>query len=119
MNDMKYSEILRAAKAVIENPENWIQGMYARKDRNGPRADHLLGFDEGATCWCSVGALQKVKGDEFIYPLERRLSDAARALVGGLVESAVHFNDNNPHYKVMRMFDVAIATAEEEESRGE
>lgn len=114
---MKNSETLRAAKAVIENPENWTQQMYGRRAKHS--GHHLMGYDPEATCWCSVGALQKVVGNEAVYHLECKLSDAARLIANTKVENAVHFNDHRSHDEVMRMFDLAIERAEKEEQYGE
>ena len=115
MNIMMPSEILRAAKAVIENPENWTKEVYAKANKEGGSNDHLLGHEEGATCWCSVGALQRVMNSELVWSLERRLGEAARALTQDNFETAVHYNDNRTHAEVMQMFDRAIEMAEEEE----
>lgn len=38
---MKNSEILKAAKQIIINPENWMQGDYTNDER---------------TCFCGIGA---------------------------------------------------------------
>lgn len=117
MNIKMPSEVLRAAKALIENPENWTQNMYGRHTKTSKR--HLMGFDEAATCWCSVGALQKVAGHEEVYHLESRLGEAARLIANTVEENAVHFNDNRSHAEVMHMFDLAIERAEKEEKHGE
>lgn len=105
---MKESERLRAAKRLIENPENWLQEVYADED------DISL-----ATCFCSLGAVKKVRGEladsPDANPTTKYLSLAVADLSSWrLVES---FNDNSRHAEVMAMWDLAIELAEKDESK--
>ena len=110
---MKTSEILRAAKAVIEDQEHWIQGTYGRRSRSSK--DHLLGNDPEATCWCSMGAIQKVTNSESDYRMELFLNDVVRKVTKDPFMGIIRYNDHHTHAEVMKMFDRAIEMAEEEE----
>lgn len=108
-------EDLKAAKALIADPKNWLQGGYAR-DAQGVN-EYLMGNDEGAICFCSLGALQKVANtmheeDTDAYEV---LTQTAIALGATSVPS---YNDNHTHAEVMAFWDKAIETAEAE-SKGE
>jgi hypothetical protein len=91
------ADILRAARAKIERPENWTQKALAR-DADGGRADP---FYEEATCWCASGALYAI-GCGFYFGA---VFDAlARAMDGDIPG----FNDTHPHAEVISKFDEAI-----------
>ncbi len=99
---MKISENLKAAKALIENPEHWMQEDY---------------FDTGimdtATCFCALGAVRKVSGEVTDWtPEARYLRDAVFSIDHGV--SVDLFNDESTHEEVMKMFDKAILIAESE-----
>lgn len=53
MNNIEY---LKAARAVIEKPENFTTGDWAR-DAEGTSVDVT---DPKATCYCTLGAMRKV-----------------------------------------------------------
>jgi hypothetical protein len=107
---MTPADTLRAAKALIEKPENWHVGYYAKT----PGGDDTWGDLPQACKWCALGALQKVSGDPY-FPIGRRdhvtLEAAARKLG---YDCASLLNDTTDHATVMRMFDLAIEMAEEE-----
>lgn len=112
---MKVSEILKAAKAVIEKPENWTQNFYA-KDAEG---FDVMGNDSLATCFCSLGAIQKIVNyndhpGHGTSPNEAKsavelLNKVTKELSGMLMAS---FNDVATHDGVMEAWDKAIAQAE-------
>jgi hypothetical protein len=110
---MKTSEILRAAKALIEDPAHWVQGTYGRQTRES--TEHLLGDDPRTTCWCSVGAIQKVMGMYHEYTTEALLDKVSKNLHG---VGIINFNDRatTTHAQVMEVWDAAIAKAEAEEA---
>jgi hypothetical protein len=114
--EMKTSEILRAAKALIEDPDHWVQGTYARPYREAdPVNNHLMGNDPRATCWCSMGALQKALDgfsiDESWLKYEKTLNKITEPV------SMLTYNDTHTHAEVMKVWDRAIALAEAEEAR--
>jgi len=114
MQNMKPSEVLRAARAKIEKAENWTQGEYGR-DARGRVADVMV-----ACSRCSVGAVFAVCAEVRSAP-ETRAWNLLREQVPGYSESWVYdpvvaFNDTHSHVEVLALFDRAIAAAE---ARGE
>ena len=103
---MKPSEVLRAARATIEKPENWTQGVYARDSFRNP----VEPWSQSACAWSVGGALfaAKSRGGEW-----RR---AAKALSDQLPSGVAHVDDIRTHAEVLALFDRAIAAAE---ARGE
>lgn len=106
---MKTSDLLINAKALINTPDKWTQGHFAR-DRLGleisPRTDQ-------AVCFCSLGAMMRVNYDEPYIPAVKALG---RAITGddtigyyGAFQAVHEFNDKHTHAEVMGMFDKAIA----------
>lgn len=112
---MKPSQQLSAAKALITLPEHWTQNAFAR---NGVRTIGPL--EDGATCWCSLGAVLKATsvgtnngdiGRESIGAAEYYLQSAAYDLVA-------HFNDTHEHHEVLSVFEMAIILAKADEAKG-
>lgn len=107
---MKISEQLKAAKALIDAPHKWTQGVPARdqKENNVP-------FDSGKACrFCSVGAIWRVNttltqlGEFVDAPVRAVLSKAAGMEIVG-------YNDSHNWEDVMNVWDKAIALAERDE----
>lgn len=132
---MKTSEILRAAKAKIENPLCWTQKAYAR-DIDGYQTYNLL----KAVCFCSLGAIQSVTErntwdkpsvgpTNIMNYLVRVIDDDFKEVVlqediakGYTIPSdgigygyVSRYNDRHSHSEVMTMWDRAIELAEAEE----
>jgi len=101
------AEILTTARSLISKPENWTQAAFAR-DKRGMMV-HV--YSDTATCFCSVGAVDRV-----IYELELNPTKRDTLLCNYfnpfLHTSLTHFNDFNPHNSVIELFDKAIAKAE-------
>lgn len=96
---MKYSDYLKAAKALIDSPEKWTQGEYWR-DAEGNSVDRPV----DAACMCSMGALLATPGP------------AGPVACNYLMEACndqcvVEFNDTHSHAEVMQMWDKAIELA--------
>jgi len=88
-------EVLKAARARIENPENWCQ--------------HEM-FGPGGSC-CAIGAVYNVAWDARARDCARKRMDAASCrLFDG--RRAVRVNDTFGHAAVLRIFDAAIADEE-------
>lgn len=100
---MKPSEILIKAKALISDPNKWIQDVYA-KDDQGKECDAR---DSRACYFCSVGALDRITEDVYSYTARSYLKEQMCA-------SVPNFNDNNTHAVVMQAWDKAIALAQKE-----
>lgn len=105
---MKNSEILKQAKQLIINPQNWMQGDWCNEDR---------------TCFCGLGAVTKVVSPDF-----NMYSGLCDGPDNYLYQSALQldpnhdpkttfapYNDSHTHEEVLHAFDVAIQLAEAEE----
>jgi hypothetical protein len=113
---MKTSEILTQAKALIADPEHWIQGWYARIGKHGRS---VWSTDANATCFCSLGALGRVTAQPqyhaapFQSPTASIMTSSKaqgylERSMGGLISI---FNDEHAHAEVMAAWDQAIALA--------
>lgn len=109
---MTPAEILKAARAKIEKPENWCQGEWGIDVHGRPVVMSEAGKKD-ACAWCSEGALMAVlpdmSSDEYTECFFA-LRDAARE-IGGWI-SIVSANDHMSHPEVLQMFDLAIEKAE-------
>jgi hypothetical protein len=87
-------DVLVAARALIENPEDWRKGAYRTRDADG----HVL-----ARCAC--GALQDAS-----RPKRAGQSSAAyQALKAAMGGDVCEWNDDHTHAEVLAAFDKAIA----------
>lgn len=112
---MKTSEILIAAKALIENPENWVRGDYARPAKDS--SDSIYGNDPKATCFCSLGALQRINNDEDHCTTGHEYLH--HVAMTGYDKSIVDVNDEHDHQEVMALWDKAIEKAKQDEDRND
>lgn len=100
-------EILKAARKLIEKPENWTQGEMA-KTVDG----YATGYSSEKACkFCIAGAMSRVDPFWFIS-LRHRLYKHVVARGYGTVEG---FNDypDRTHAEVLAFFDEAIAAEED------
>lgn len=112
---MKISEALIQGKSLIQNPEHWTQGAFAR-NREG---DRRWSNDEDAVCFCSLGAVSRVtnrledrtdpQGNDIYYHITHYLETA-------MGEPVSTFNDEHTHTEVMAMWDKAIEAAKRAEA---
>lgn len=97
---------LREARALIEPEGAWVQGSYAY---TASKRALITGSQEGAVCWCAVGAIDKsCQG-------EPRLWRKAADFLGDAVGCAIpKWNDapERTHAEVLAAFDKAIELAE-------
>lgn len=123
---MKTSEILTKARALIDTPEKWTQGAYARLinsdlqsvDGQFPEVDWS---NEMAACFCSLGAIFRTVTDcpdldthatPAIMALGAQTEDPFGKQAAGSRQAVAAFNDSHTHQEVMAMFDRAIAEQE-------
>lgn len=100
------SEILLAARALIEKPHRWMRGAYAT-DKNGNPIDPR---HEGARCFCLQGAILRQcdlgteEGRAVYY-------QAVTAVRRQLPRSSTvpGFNDANDHKAVLALLDKEVA----------
>lgn len=111
-------EILKAGRTLLTPPGTWIQGL-AAQDREG---FGILPEDADAICWCSLGALRRVRqGATVSY------AQALLQLVNGmpcqpegdfcLAELVFRWNDQpgRTQDEVLALFDKAIAAEESQQ----
>ncbi len=96
---MSTLETLKAARALIEDPERWTQGAFAR-DAEGHSTPPC---SPDAVCWCATGALRQVCPEGLSQEVFLALEPT------GSPESV---NDDEGYAATIAMFDRAIATAE-------
>ena len=112
---MKISEALIQGKSLIEKPESWTKGAYARNEKGERRWSN----DEDAVCFCSLGAMSRVTSQ-----IECRTDPQGRDIYYngvGYLEAAMGecvptFNDEHSHVEVMAAWDKAIEAAKRAEA---
>ena len=109
---MSAAAILVGAKALISDPEFHTTDTLARDETGRPED-----CDSPAACqWCAVGAVNVLIEDENkehagkAYHALNRAANCMGAMSGAVL------NDSGPHSQVMKMFDLAIKIAREDEA---
>lgn len=94
----KTTEVLRAARKLIERPENWGQGSVGRRRGDGTMC--------ALQALCAVSDIDYQKSTIENVPGAKQLA----ATIGGPVNCFVItlFNDRHTHAEVLAMFDKAI-----------
>lgn len=105
----KIADVLKEAKALIIDPENWTQGCLYRNAIGDQLQNHEVDF---ACKFCTLGALIKAEGSIF---------GKARYFFGTVFDEFAEepgliseFNDSHTHEEVMEMWDKVIAAAEKQ-----
>ncbi len=107
--------ILKAARAIIEDPKHWTSRTFSRLKDGTP----CLIDDPNAYSFCAEGALERANpartetwaaAADFLDAAANKLSD----LDGGGI---VYINDRRGHAAVLGCFDRAIEAASEEVSK--
>jgi len=101
-------ETLKAARKLIELPEHWTRGTFAR-DVKG----NSIPWDQVSTCpiegsFCALGALWRARGSDYT----REDEAALRAVLQEKFRGIDNFNDTHAHAEVLAAFDEAIARLE-------
>jgi len=118
--DIKPSEILEAAKKLIDSPEKWTKHVAARDSEDRP----IDPFSPNAVCFCSIGAQLRAITQLGVAPdgILDNISFGYMALAARSITaepcSVAGFNDNSTHPTVMRMWDRAIELAKQREASG-
>lgn len=109
---MNKIEFLTAARSLIEKPENFTTGDWAR-DAEGNSVDVE---DVTATCFCTLGAMRKVavSKEDWITKCEVESYLYNYASAYGMTTAA--FNDVNGHRAVLNMFDAILDKFNKEET---
>ena len=103
------AEVLRVARIMIEQPENWTKGVLARHRNGNP-----IGYDtKNAYCFCMVGALCRASNDGLI---PEEVLNAVKFAVCTIKQTAFldEFNDDpaTTHADVLAAMDLARARLE-------
>ena len=115
---MKTKEILEDAYHLLDDKKHWTQGCFAR-DRLGRS---VYTSSNSATCWCAIGALEKVAlekseiGDYVGGSLEKAEKALTKAIVELYKKRAVpRVNDGKDGYRKIRAaYRRAIRSCEDE-----
>jgi hypothetical protein len=104
-----YRDQLEKVYALIEKPENWTQGVYARDAVGEPVRneddDEQVALRDTAACWCIWGAAYKCG-------LTRRDDpDFVGALGFVQINDPNDFNDSHTHAEVLALLQSAIERA--------
>ena len=109
---MKPSEQLIAARALIEQPERWTRGEYART-KSG---QYTKVNGKYAACFCAIGAVAYVLRKR---PINAEKTMAYKTLLSASIaltsQDVDQLNDYCDHATVMRMYDKAIEFAQQAE----
>ncbi len=99
-------EILIEARDLIEDPDHWTQGAFAKGSFGNPVASE----SEYAESWCAAGAILKAVGGGESYD-----RDPYSFLAGVMGAKCVPaFNDQHTHPEVIEAFDRAIDQLDKE-----
>ena len=108
LRDMEAVEILKRARALIETPDKWVRGAFAR-DADGFPVKHL---SDAACKFCARGAFLRAANASVLdnHPAEIFLDRAH----SGKRRSYVSLNDaeETTHADILALFDRAIEKAE-------
>jgi hypothetical protein len=114
---VKPSEILIAARALIDTPDKWTTGRLSRT-KDGKATDY---WSEDATCFCVLGAIFRANRrtyEGFRMPEDRCAAEmeAERAIQRATQGDVPLWNDDpgRTHAEVLEAYDRAIAALVEE-----
>ena len=110
---MNVLETLISARVLILNPNNWTQHVMAR-DAEGYRKNAQ---DNYACQFCSLGAIARMGGVDFISDGGEAVKGAVDALQSAMGMPVARFNDNHTHKEVMAAWDNAIESLEKKNER--
>ncbi len=108
---MASADILRAARARIEDPKNWTKNVLARDTRGR----EVPADDPRACRWCAYGAL--IAEGKSITSDEGHLLRVASRSAFNIGVPCVNDDDDKGHPAIIQVFDAAIAAAEAEAGR--
>lgn len=103
---MNQIEILKAARALILDPQAWTQNVSARNQHGVP----VDVSSPQATCFCALGAIFSLTNDFGHEDAVEALSHEVWKQGCGIF--VAEFNDTHTHTEVIALFDKAIASLE-------
>ena len=104
---LKISTYLVRARKLIEDPDHWIKGAFAKRT---PKGSSLDPERPDVTCFCAVGALRHVVAP---HEAEQLLNMAVRDISDNSDWYVTQFNDrkSTTHADVLALYDAAIKRA--------
>lgn len=110
MKDIKtMASVFRAVKRLLSNEDKWIKGSTARTYRMGPS---VVANNPLATCFCFVGAINRVAKDgTTLNNLTVSMAGSiARLMSLDTTESVITYNDRRTttHADIMELCDLGI-----------
>lgn len=125
------TEIIKQAKALIQNEQKWIKGVSASRCKGSTGSVELPFQSKHATCFCATGAVRRAAYD-ICTTLQNaywwRECDKALIVLDKTLDrmnkrawSVEIYNDkaSTTHADIMTLFDRAIALAEANEKEEE
>jgi hypothetical protein len=108
---MKPKDVLIATKALLHSPAQWTQEAFAR-NKNG---EVISANSPDATCWCLLGAMDKVLRDNNARPAvaeaERIVRNVIRERTGNYWIDGFNDSEFTTHADVLALLDKAIERA--------
>jgi hypothetical protein len=100
-------EVLKCARALLDNEEHWAQGARARDERGR----NVRPEDPSAVKWCLEGACARVSNNYGITPpdLLALFEQIVRDDYGIEDGNGSWWNDNRDHESMLRLLDDAVA----------
>jgi hypothetical protein len=94
----------KTVQELLSQPSRWTTRQYARNSHG----DHVKPYDPHATCWCLVGAIDKVYPDQSnanvaIEKVRTVLTTKYRHEFPNVIE----FNDNHNYSEVLEVVTLA------------
>lgn len=99
-------DTLIAARALIDTPDKWLKGHWARDADGG----QVFPTNPDAVCYCLVGAIRACDGGT---PVRSLVATVIEELFDSRFYQTTVFNDHptTTHADVMRVLDTAIERA--------
>lgn len=98
-------EELIAVRKLIEKPENWTQGTYAR-NKDG---ETVSTYSSDAVCFCLSGAITRACFCNRLLVRETIAKEAAKFTTDPDISPVPQFNDTHSHAKVLALLDRLIS----------
>lgn len=103
-------EDLKVARARIEDPKRWLQGLVGLYD--GERCCAVIAAQGAVSLTIVVGTTESDRLDTIVDTLDRVAMSIGFNDPRGWLRPSAYLNDNSDHATVLRMFDLAIAETE-------
>lgn len=103
---MKTIDVLKTARATLEDPARWTRGWFFRDDKGAKVANPA-----DASCFCMLGACIAAAGNSVVTNIPGEL--ALRYVLDGLYPADFNDDPTTTHADILRVFDDAISKLDE------